>query len=152
MEKKKIWPWGLSPTACCSSGKKICDTVMVSSLSHFLQLLFERPENNVSTSACLSTMAVLILRCVALRLLRDLHGADCHTSSKAFWSMKLLLQLSESWSNSTSPFPMWLPSQTGVQASHCDAQVLPSTFRMTLNLYKINIYVPVPWCHGRPAI
>lgn len=98
----------------------------VSFLSHFLQLPSESPENNVSTSACLSTMAVLILRYVALWLLRDLHGADCRTSNKAFWSTKLLLQLSESWSSSTSPFPVWLPSQTGTQVSDCCYKVLPA--------------------------
>lgn len=143
---KKIWSWGLSSAAHCPSGNLSVMLWQCHSWAAFCS----------SSRRVLRTMYLHQLVCPpwrywyctmwALWLLRDLHWADCRTSPKAFWSTKLLLQLRESWSNSTSPFPVWLLSQAGAQVCHCGYKVLPSTFRVTLGLYKnVCPCTPVSW-------
>ena len=106
------------------------------SMSPFLDLLCECPENKTLKSACTLTIAILIFLHVPFWLLRDLHWTDSVVRSilihKAFasaqWAQKLPL---------VHPFTILLSSQTGVWAQgQQTCRCSPGT-RLAINLARL---------------
>ena len=106
------------------------------SMSPFLDLLCECPENKTLKSACTLTIAILIFLHVPFWLLRDLHWTDSVVRSilihKAFasaqWAQKLPL---------VHPFTILLSSQTGDWAQgQQTCRCSPGT-RLAINLARL---------------